>query len=497
MAPLLEMENIRKEFKGVVALDKVNLTLHAGEVHALLGENGAGKSTLMKVLNGVYRAESGSIRLNGKEVFIQGVKDAQRLGISIVYQELNLCGHLSVADNIFLGRPKSRWGVIDDKYKLQAAQKLMDEFHLSINPRQKVNKLSVAQRQMVEIIKAISKDPSIIVFDEPTSSLTEAEITELFRVIRMLRQKGKGILYISHRMEELDEIADRVTVLRDGKYINTFIYKETSIDELIRNMVGRPLQDKYPKHERKIGDVVFEAKNIRQKNKINVDGFSLRSGEILGVAGLVGAGRTETMRMIFGVDKADSCEVYMNGKRVDINSPKDAINLGIAYLTEDRKEQGLALTKDVDFNINMASFRQLAHSGVIDDREGNRRSRKFVESLSIKTPSLGQKVIYLSGGNQQKVVLAKWLNRGAKVMIFDEPTRGIDVGAKYEIYRMMNELSDQGIGIIMISSDLPEILGMSDRIMVFCEGSITGIIDRENADQEKILRYATKTHNAC
>lgn len=355
MEKLLEMCGITKRFPGVVALDNVNLTVHRGEVHALIGENGAGKSTLMKIMNGVYQPTEGKIFVKGQEVQIENVKKAQNLGISIVFQELNLCGHLSVANNIFLGRLQNKHGIVNDRYLYSEAKRILDMLELDIDPNTQVRRLSVAEKQMIEIAKAVSQNADVIVFDEPTSSLTEKEIDHLFRVIRMLRSQDKGICYISHRMEELERIADRVTVLRDGQYIDTFNYRDTTIDQLIKLMVGRELEDKYPKYKRKIGDVVLKVKNVKRKGVVDVDGFELRKGEILGVAGLVGSGRTETMRIIFGADKYDSAQIWLEGKEVSFKNPKQAIENGVAYLTEDRKENGLALSKDVLFNINMAS----------------------------------------------------------------------------------------------------------------------------------------------
>ena len=492
---LLRMEGISKVFPGVKALDNVNIDIYAGEVHALIGENGAGKSTLMKVLNGIYQPDGGKIFVKGKEVTIDNPHKAQELGISIVFQEFNLCDHISIANNIFIGRMKTRHGVVDDKWLYHQTKELLDRIGLKRDPREKVRMLSVAEKQMVEIAKALSLNADVIVFDEPTSSLTEKEIDQLFAIIDKLRAEGKGIYYISHRMEELDRICDRVTVLRDGEHIATFPYKEVTIDQLIKLMVGRSLTDKFPVYQRKIGEVYFEARNIRRKGYVDVDGFSLRRGEILGVAGLVGAGRTETMRAIFGADKTDvPMDLTLNGEKLNIHSPEQAINHGIAYLTEDRKGNGLALTMDVEKNTNMASHRVLAKHLVVDDRKARKNAEEFIDELSIKTPSMFQKTQFLSGGNQQKVVLSRWLCRRCKVLIIDEPTRGIDVGAKFEIYKLMNSLSDQGIGIIMISSELPEILGMSDRILVFHEGKIKGVLDRAEANQEIILEYAAGLH---
>lgn len=493
---LLQMEGINKVFPGVKALDNVNINIKPGEVHALIGENGAGKSTLMKVLNGVYRPDGGKIYMRGEPVTIENTLKAQQIGISIVFQEFNLCNHLSIANNIFIGRIKNKFGVVNDRWLREESKKLLDSIGLNKDPSTRVKDLSVAEKQMVEIAKAVSVGAEVIVFDEPTSSLTDVEIEQLFKIIKQLRSEGKGIFYISHRLEELDQIADRVTVLRDGEHIATFDYKDTTLDELVQLMVGRELTDKFPKYERTIGDVYFTAKNIRRKGVIDVDEIALRHGEILGIAGLVGSGRSETMRAIFGADKVTApMNITLDEKGLRVRNPESAIEGGIAYLTEDRKENGLALTMDVERNINMASHKRLAYGGfVMNDRAARANAQKYVASLNIKTPGIRQKVQFLSGGNQQKVVLSKWLCRNAKVLIMDEPTRGIDVGAKYEIYKLMNELSDQGIGIIMISSELPEILGMSDRVLVFHEGSVAGELRRGEMTQVKILEYAAGLH---
>ena len=491
MKCLLQMYNICKEFPGVKALDDVHIDINAGEVHALVGENGAGKSTLMKILNGVYQPDAGRICVAGKEEKILNTRRAQELGIAIVFQEFNLCNDTSIANNIFMGRMKSRFGVVDDKWLKSKTKEVLEEIGLSVDPEQIVGNLSTAEKQMVEIAKAVSSNAKIIVFDEPTSALTEREIQELFKIIKKLRGQGVGIIYISHRLEELEEIADRVTVLRDGKHIETFAYQDVSMEKLIQLMVGRELNHKFPDYERKIGDIYFTAEHIVKKGVMDVGHIHLRKGEILGIAGLVGAGRTETMRAIFGADEVDEpMSLTLEGKEIQVHSPQEAISFGIAYLTEDRKEKGLALSMGIEENINMASHRELSKGGIMDDKKARKNAETYVGKLDIKTPGIWQKAQFLSGGNQQKVVLGKWLCRDTRVLIMDEPTRGIDVGAKYEIYKLMNELSDSGIGIIMISSELPEIIGMSDRIIVFSNGRIAGEIMKEEADQIKILEYA-------
>ena len=487
---LFRMEGISKSFPGVKALDKVSLVVNKGEVLGLVGENGAGKSTLMKILSGVYRADEGEIFIEGKKVIIDSVSKAHELGISIIMQELNMCGHLSVADNIFIGRAHKKGLLIDDRRMHREAQKILDDLGIKISSYDRVGNLSVAKQQMVEIAKAISFNSRILVLDEPTATLTEREIDQLFGIINRLKEKGVGMVYISHRMAELSRICERVTVIRDGQYIGTRNLVDITMDELVNMIVGRSLEDKYPKHKRQIGDVVLEARNVRRGKKVNADYFYVRKGEILGIAGLVGAGRTELMRCIFGADRPESMELWIDGKPVKIRSVIQAINHGIGYATEDRKRDGLALGLDVKYNTNMAHLSELSRMGFVDDKAGLENAEKYVKLLRTKTPSVHQLCRNLSGGNQQKVVLAKWLCNDVKVLIMDEPTRGIDVGAKYEVYELFNKLSDQGVAIIMISSELPEILGMSDRILVIHEGEINGELDAKTATQEQILYLA-------
>jgi len=492
------MENISKTFPGVKALDGVSFSVNKGEVHGLVGENGAGKSTLMKIMTGVYHADEGKIFIEGKGVKIDSVKKAQQLGISIIFQELNLCPHLTVADNIFIGRPPKRFGFVDDRQMHINAKKILDDLDIDIPTNTIVGTLSIAKQQMVEIAKAISYNSKILVLDEPTAALTEKEIAQLFDIVRNLQKKGVGMVYISHRMEELAQICERVTVLRDGKYIGTRNYKDTTVDELVNMIVGRTFEDKYPKYRRNIGGVFFEAKNVKRvsrgagKVKTDVDHLYVRRGEILGIAGLMGSGRTEFMRCIFGADKADHKELYMEDKRIAVNSPGQAIWNGVGYATENRKYDGLALSLDVAYNINMAHLKHLSRFGIINDKEGMRNAEHYKSALAIKTPNLRQTTRYLSGGNQQKVVLAKWLCNKVKLLIMDEPTRGIDVGAKFEVYELFNRLSDQGVGIIMISSELPEILGMSDRVIVIHDGAVNGEFDlrQRSVSQEEILYLA-------
>ncbi len=489
MAELLRMSGITKVFPGVRALHNVSLDLDEGEVHALCGENGAGKSTLMKVLSGVYHAEEGEIFIKGKKEEINTPKKAQELGISIIFQEFNLCSHLTVANNIWLDRQPKRAGLIDDREMIRKTQEILDELDLSVSPRALVGNLSVAEQQMVEIAKAFSFHSKILVLDEPTAALSESEIDRLFSIILKLKKRGVGMFYISHRLEELSRIADRVSVIRDGEYIGTNLFSSVTIDSLVQMMVGRKLDDKFPVYQRKVGDTVLEVKKVKN-SRINVGKFQVRAGEIVGIAGLMGAGRTEFARAVCGADKASQKELLLHGRSIRVKSINDAIKLGIGYITEDRKKDGLALPMTVERNINLAHIPILCRYGFVNEKAAKKNAEAYVQSLRIKTPSLRQKVLNLSGGNQQKVVLAKWLCNDIEVLFFDEPTRGIDVGAKFEVYELMNRLSDQGVAIVMISSDLPEILGMSDRIVVMCGGTVSGELSREEATQEKILYYA-------
>jgi ribose transport system ATP-binding protein len=490
------MEGIEKSFPGVHALAQCQFELRSGEVHALVGENGAGKSTLMKVLAGVYTKDKGHIHYKGREVEIHGPRAAQHLGISMIHQELNLMNHLTVAQNIFIGRePRGIFSfVLDEKAINEQAQALLSMLHLTIDPRAKVKDLSVAKQQMVEIAKALSFNSEVLIMDEPTAALTESEIEELFHVIRQLRDKGVGIVYISHRLEELSLISDRITVMRDGHYVNTVGTQEVTIDQIISMMVGRVIYESAPEVPENVSqETVLEVRNLNRGSAIKDVSFSLKRGEILGFAGLMGAGRTEVARAIFGADPYDAGEVYIMGHRVHIKSPCDAVTHGIGYLSEDRKRYGLTLGMNVETNIVLAAFRRfLGFMGLVNSAQVRVTAMELVDSLIIRTPSLQQKVKNLSGGNQQKLVVAKWLTADTDILIFDEPTRGIDVGAKSEIYKLLNDLARQGKAIIMISSELPEILRMSHRIVVMCEGRITGELTAGEATQEKIMKFATQ-----
>lgn len=490
---LIQMEHIHKYFPGVHALNDVHLSVKAGEVHALIGENGAGKSTLMKVLNGIYKKDGGRILYKGKEVELDGPETAQALGIGMIHQELNLMPHLTVAQNIFIGREPMRLGLFIDAAKANAeAQKLLDSLNIRIDATALVSSLSVAKQQLVEIAKALSYDSELLVMDEPTAALTESEIVELFKFIRQLKAKGHGIIYISHRLEELWEISDRVTVMRDGQYVDTVNTADVTKEDIINMMVGRVIYED-PKQKSNVppdAPVVLEARHLVAKNVKDVS-FTLRKGEILGFAGLMGAGRTETVRALFGADPLESGEVYLHGKKVEIRSPSDAVKHGIGYLSEDRKAFGLAIGLSVRENTVMAYLEKFTKGLFVNDRQVDKTTNQYVDQIGIKTPSNRQLIKNLSGGNQQKVVIAKWLVRDCQVLIFDEPTRGIDVGAKSEIYKLMNQLAAQGKAIIMISSELPELLRMSDRILVMSEGRAAGELDISEATQTAIMHYAT------
>ena len=489
---IVKMENIVMEFPGVRALDNVSFEADRGEVHVLLGENGAGKSTLTKILAGVYKETSGKMFLENEVYEISNIREAREKGVTMIFQELNLVPHLSVAENIFLGRaPKGRFG-IDWKKMNEDAARLLKSLHVDIEPTAVVKHLGVARQQMVEIAKALSFESSVIVMDEPTAALTESEIDELFKVIRKLKSENVCIIYISHRMDELLEIGDRVTVLRDGQYVSTVKVKETNVNELITLMVGRSLEQQYPKEIHEKGGVAIEVKNLSQnKNNLKNISFKAHRGEVVGFAGLMGAGRTELMRAVFGADRFENGKVFINDKEVSITKPGDAINNGIGFLTEDRKGQGLVLLLGVDQNVTLSNLDAISVKSILNLDKEKKLVRKHINDLSIKTPHIYQKAKYLSGGNQQKVVLAKWLTTQSDIIIFDEPTRGIDVGAKVEIYKIMNEMTKRGAAIIMVSSELPEILGMSDRIYVMREGEIKGELKYEEADQEKIMSLAT------
>lgn len=491
---ILSMKGITKSFSGVAALKNAALDLKAGEVVALMGENGAGKSTLMKILTGIYSKDSGEIQYMGQEVCFKGPAESEEAGISIVHQELNMMNDLTVAQNLFIGREEMNGFLIDDKKMNEKARELFKVLKIDINPAEKIGNLTVGKQQMVEIAKAISSKAKVIIFDEPTAALTDSEIEELFKVIRDLKKQGTGMVYISHRMDEINVISDRVIVMRDGEYVGTLITKECSKDDIIKLMVGRAIfgEPKTASNVAKDAPVVLKCENLNRGKAVKDVSFELRKGEILGFSGLMGAGRTEVARLIFGADKKDSGKIFINGKEITINTPEDAVAHGIGYLSEDRKRYGLIVDKSVEENTVISSLNDFVKGFFIDKAKSKEVSKKYVESLKTKTPSVSQLVKKLSGGNQQKVVIAKWLVRNSDILIFDEPTRGIDVGAKSEIYALMEKLAKEGKSIIMISSELPEVLRMSDRVIVMCEGRITGILDIAEANQEVIMQSATK-----
>jgi ribose transport system ATP-binding protein len=489
---LLRATHISKSFSMVQALSDVSFDLRPGEVHALLGENGAGKSTLMKIFSGVYLKDQGDIFIDGEKTEIHSPSRAQELGIGIIHQELNLCRHLTVAQNIFLGRETTRFGVTSSKDQNRKAKELLDRLNVDIDPRALVRDLPVSKQQMVEICKTLSMNANVIIMDEPTSALTDKEIEDLFRIILDLKKQGKGIIYISHRLEELARITDRITILRDGKYISTHAFSEITLPEIIAKMVGRNLKEKFPRIESVPGKTILEVKNLNAGKSVKDVSFSLREGEILGFAGLMGAGRTETVRALFGADAKESGEIVLDGKSLTIRQPADAIGAGLFAVPEDRKHDGLCVKLSVVDNLTMPNLDMVSSAGILSGKKSRTLAAKMVENLKIKTPHLQQYVKNLSGGNQQKIVVGKWLLRDARVVMFDEPTRGIDVAAKVEIYNIMNELKRQGVGVLFVSSELPEILGMSDRVVVMCNGRIRAELETKNTTQEEILRYATQ-----
>ena len=489
--PVLRLRGIVKHYPGVVALDGVDLDVQRAEVHVLLGENGAGKSTLMKIISGAVPRDAGEIFLDGVPADITNPRHAQTLGIGIIYQELNLVPHLTAGENILLGRePALAPGVIDQRQLVRAAQQQLDDLGVPIDACAVVRRLSVAQQQMVEVAKALSLNARVLIMDEPTSALSRQEIQELFATIRRLKAHGVAIIYISHRMEELFEIGDRVTVLRDGQHVGTRRIAETTMAELVRLMVGRDLRDQYPKQPAPLGAEALRVEHLRRDGVLHDISFTLRRGEVLGVAGLMGSGRTELARAIFGADAIDGGRVLISGQAEKISSPRAAIDLGLGFLAEDRKHQGLVLALSVQENICLPSVNRLSQFGVMQPARETAAAAQCIAELRIKTPGPHQRVVNLSGGNQQKVVLGKWLTTDADILIFDEPTRGIDVGAKVEIYQLINHLAARGAAVLMISSELPEILGMSDRILVMHAGRIAGEFTAAEATQEKLLAAA-------
>ena len=490
---LLEVENVRKEFPGVLALDNVQLKLKRGSVHALMGENGAGKSTLMKIVAGIYTPDSGSFKLRGEDIKLRGPLDALEHGIAMIHQELNLMAPMTVAENIWIRRePLTKLGFVDHGEMHRKTADLFKRLNIDIDPDVQVGTLTVASRQMVEIAKAVSYESDVLIMDEPTSALTEREVDHLFTIIRALRAQGKGIIYITHKMNELFEIADEFSVFRDGKYIATKLSHEVTRDEIIRMMVGREITQMFPKEEVPIGDVVMSVKGLTLKGVFSDVSFDLRSGEILGIAGLVGSGRSNIAETIFGVTPADAGTIDLFGKPTRIDSPSTAMRHGLAFLTEDRKETGCFLLLDIQENTQMAVLQSgYVKNGFVKQKQLTKDSVEISSLLRVKTPDMSEPIINLSGGNQQKVLIGRWLLTKPKILILDEPTRGIDVGAKAEIHRLISKLAGQGVGVIMISSEMPEVLGMSDRIMVVHEGRVTGFLDRAEANQVKIMELAS------
>ena len=490
---LLEVSGVRKAFPGVVALDGVSFGLRPGTVHALMGENGAGKSTLMKIIAGVYTPDEGELRFKGRPLTLKGPRDALNNGIAMIHQELNLMPFMTVAENIWIGRePRNRLGLVDHAELRRRTQALFDHLEVDLHPETEVRELSIANRQMVEIAKAVSFESDVLIMDEPTSALTDHEVEHLFRIIRDVRARGKGIVYITHKMNELFEIADEVSVFRDGRYIGTRLSSEVTRDEIIKMMVGREITQMFPKEEVPIGEVVLSVKDLTVDGIFRDVSFDIRAGEIVGVAGLVGSGRSNVAEALFGVVPATSGTISINGKPVVIGSPATAMKHGMAFLTEDRKETGCFLILDILENMDAAVISQrFVKGGFVQGRKLSKECLEMSAKLRVKTPSLAERIENLSGGNQQKVLIGRWLLTHPKILILDEPTRGIDVGAKAEIHRLVSRLAGQGVAVMMISSELPEVLGMSDRVVVMHEGRVTGIVDRAHADQVTIMNLAS------
>ncbi len=492
--PLLEIHGIRKGFPGVVALDNVGFKLRAGTVHALMGENGAGKSTLMKIIAGIYMPDRGDISLKGQKITLKSPIDALNQGIAMIHQELNLMPFMTVAENVWITRePKNRFGFVDHAALYRQTEALFKTLNIDIDVRVEVQTLSVANRQMVEIAKAVSYNSDVLIMDEPTSALTEKEVAHLFAIIRTLRAQGKGIIYITHKMNELFEIADEFSVFRDGKYIATKLSSEVTRDDIIKMMVGREITQMFPKLEVPIGEVVLSVKDLCLVGVFSDISFDVRAGEIVGMAGLVGSGRSNVAEALFGVTPATSGTITINGKQVVMHSPAVALAEGMAFLTEDRKETGCFLGLNIQENMDSAVLNQrYVKNGFVQNKQLNADCIAMAQRLRVKTPGMDEIILNLSGGNQQKVLVGRWLLTNPKILILDEPTRGIDVGAKAEIHRLVSELAGQGVAILMISSEMPEVLGMSDRIVVMHEGHVSGILDRNDADQISIMDLAAK-----
>jgi len=497
MGTILEMNHISKTFPGVKALDDVSISIESGTVHAIMGENGAGKSTLMKVLFGMYKPDTGDIRINGENVELRSTKDALDHGISMIYQELSPIKDLSVAENIFMGRyPLKRPGVVDWKATWQKAQELFDHWGMPYQPTQKMRTLKMADMQMIEIVKAISFNAKLIIMDEPTSAITEREVQKLFEFIRELKSRGITIVIITHKLDEVFQIADAISVLRDGQYIGSKPIAEITKDEMVTMMVGREISNMFAEKQNEIGDVLLGVRHLNNGTHVRDVSFQLHKGEILGFAGIMGAGRTETLRCVFGLDTAESGEIWLDGQQLKIRNARDAISRGIMMATESRKDDGLVLCRSIRENMTLPSLYRTARGGIINKKKEKETVGNFSGKLRVKTASLETMANSLSGGNQQKVILCKWLMMNPKVLIVDEPTRGIDIGAKTEIYHIMAELAAQGVGIIVISSDMEEVIGVSDRILVMCEGRISGCLQKEEVTQERIMELASEVETA-
>lgn len=488
----IEMRGIDKSFGGNAVLKSAGFLLDDGEIHALMGENGAGKSTLMKILTGVYTKDAGTVIVDGQEVCYNNPQEAEKAGIVFIHQELNVLFDLTVEENMFLGKEiKNAFGICDKKAMRKKVKEILDLLGVKIDPSQTMDQLSIGQQQMIEIAKALMVEAKVLIMDEPTAALTQSETEVLFKVVRSLKEKGVSIVYISHRMEEIFELCDRITVLRDGSYIGTEKISDIDMNDVVKMMIGREIGERYPARNTKIGDVVFEVKNLNCHGMFENVSFEVHAGEVLGVSGLMGAGRTEIMQAIFGNMPHTTGEIYLNGKEIKNKNPQQAIANGIGFITEDRKVEGLMLEESIVNNISLVNLKSISKGGIIQSKAEQDLVKRGIDELKIKCFGPQHECNNLSGGNQQKVVFAKWIYTNPKVLILDEPTRGVDIGAKKEIYNIINELAAKGVAIIMVSSELPEVLGMSDRIMVVCEGKVTGIINKEDANQENVMILAT------
>jgi len=490
---MIEMTGIDKAFSGNVVLKDVQFSLSDGEIHALMGENGAGKSTLMKILTGIYERDAGVIKVDGQEVHFKSPKEAEAMGIAVIHQELNILPDLTVAENLFLGNEQTigKSGILKTKEMNKEASHILSQLGLHIDVKTPAGQLSVGKQQIIEIAKAIETHAKVIIMDEPTAALTDREIETLFKTIRKLQSQGVSFVYISHRMEEIFAICDRITILRDGQYVGVRVIKETTFDEIVKMMVGRELGDRFPERKAKIGDVKLEVKGLTRNGYCQDINFQIRKGEVLGIAGLMGAGRTEVVQALFGYRKMNKGEIFIDGQKVKISNPLQAKKHGIGYVTEDRKSEGLVVDFSIKDNIMLTNLDKASRLGIIDRKKETNFVDKLIKKLGVRTSGAAQTAKSLSGGNQQKVVIAKWLGDEPKILILDEPTRGVDIGAKKEIYQIINDLAEQGVAILMISSELPEVIGMADRVLVMHEGKITGEVTKEEMTQEKIMYYAT------